>query len=296
MITLLSTLMVIIAGVPGSGEASVPGPETATEKTIEGITAREVIERIKEHVTCDWSNETVDTFKAGDPDSLVTGIACTFTPTIDVIRKAAALGCNLIISHEPTFYNHLDNTDFLEGDPVFQAKMDLIDKTGTIIFRFHDHWHMTDPDGIYKGMIRKLGWNDLLMKGETSVFELGGRTVQQVTGYLKSVFPEAIIRVIGDPSMMVEKAAFSAGAPGSVSHIRLLERVDIDLIVIGEAREWETVEYVRDAVQAGHHKAMIILGHAVSEESGMEYCAEWLSTFISEVPVHFVEAGDPFHR
>jgi Tfp pilus assembly ATPase PilU len=75
----------------------------------------------------------------------------------------------------------------------------------------------------------------------------------------------------------------------------MLRRSDIDLIIIGEAREWETVEYVRDAVQLGQQKGMIILGHAVSEEEGMHYCAQWLSTFIDEVPVYFVEAGDPFH-
>ncbi len=37
----------------------------------------------------------------------------------------------------------------------------------------------------------------------------------------------------------------------------------MNLIVIGEAREWETVEYVRDASQAGMPKAVIILGHVI---------------------------------
>ena len=38
----------------------------------------------------------------------------------------------------------------------------------------------------------------------------------------------------------------------------------------------------------------ILLGHANSEEAGMEYCARWLKTFIPEVPVEFLPAGDPF--
>jgi len=35
------------------------------------------------------------------------------------------------------------------------------------------------------------------------------------------------------------------------------------------------------------------MGHADSEEAGMEYCAEWLDQFITEVPVIFVPAGNP---
>ena len=45
------------------------------------LTAAEVIDRIKAEVTCPWSEETVDTFKSGDPATGITGIACTFTAT-----------------------------------------------------------------------------------------------------------------------------------------------------------------------------------------------------------------------
>ena len=44
------------------------------------------------------------------------------------------------------------------------------------------------------------------------------------------------------------------------------------MLVAGETREWETVEFTRDAVAAGKRKALILLGHANSEEAGMKYC------------------------
>ena len=52
-------------------------------------------------------------------------------------------GFNLIITHEPTFYDHYDKTDALaaEGDPVYAAKAALIKKQGLVIWRFHDYWH-----------------------------------------------------------------------------------------------------------------------------------------------------------
>ena len=75
------------------------------------VTAREVVARIQQHVGVAWHAETVDTFKAGDPDTPVTGIAVTMMATLDVLQRATAAGKNLVITHEPTFYNHLDKLD-----------------------------------------------------------------------------------------------------------------------------------------------------------------------------------------
>src|SRR4051812_24144076 len=74
------------------------------------FTAQTVIERIQKNVGVPWRAQTVDTFKAGDPQTAVTGIATTFMATYDVLQRAAAAGKNLVISHEPTFYNHEDQT------------------------------------------------------------------------------------------------------------------------------------------------------------------------------------------
>lgn len=268
-------------------------PGSGTHKP---MTASEVVERMKAHLTCAWAGETVDTFKAGSPDQAITGVACTFMATVDVLKQAAEQGCNLVITHEPTYYNHLDTKDLLENDPVYAAKQAIIEENHMVIFRFHDHWHRTTPDGIYVGMIDKLQWAPYLVKGEKDLFELPGNTLAQVSEHMKKIFPGAIIRVIGDPELEVNKAAFSAGAPGSNRHIRLLQQEEINLVIIGEAPEWESLAYVHDASQAGLPKSMIILGHTVSEEAGMEYCATWMRSFIKEVPVHFIPAGDPFHQ
>jgi putative NIF3 family GTP cyclohydrolase 1 type 2 len=266
------------------------------QSSAEMMTAGEVVERIKENLTCSWAHKTVDTFKDGSPEMEVTGVACTFMATIDVLKKAAKLGCNMVITHEPTYYNHLDNRDMLEGDPVYAAKQAIIEENHMAVFRFHDHWHRTTPDGIYVGMIERLQWETYLVEGEKAVFEFPGYSLQDVTGHMKQLFPDANIRVIGDPELVVKRAAFSAGAPGSATHIKLLQQEGVNLVVIGEAPEWESLSYVQDASQAGFPKAMIILGHTVSEEAGMAYCAQWMQSFLDEVPVFFIESGDPFHQ
>jgi hypothetical protein len=70
----------------------------------------------------------------------------------------------------------------------------------------------------------------------------------------------------------------------------------VDVIVAGEQREWEGVEYAADANTAGQRKALILIGHWVSEDQGMRVCADWLKTFVPEVPVAWIPAGDPFWR
>src|SRR5437879_11974814 len=76
-------------------------------------TANEVIEQIKAQVGVPWQAKTVDTFKAGDPQTPVTGIAVTMMATLDVLQRAAANGQTLIRTQEPTFFDHTHNPTHL---------------------------------------------------------------------------------------------------------------------------------------------------------------------------------------
>src|ERR1700721_3587347 len=91
---------------------------------------------------------TVDTLKAGDPNTVVTGIVTTFMDTYAVLEQAVSSRNNLIITHEPTFYNHLDDQGPLAKDPVLQQKLNYIREHHLVVWRFHDTWHRRQPDGI----------------------------------------------------------------------------------------------------------------------------------------------------
>src|SRR5262245_50461239 len=136
------------------------------------FTAQQVIDRIKKNVGVPWKEQTVDTFKAGDPEARVTGVAATMMATFDVLKRAAAAGKNLIITHEPTFYDHLDKIEDLEkeNDAVLSTKLAFIKEHNLVIWRFHDHWHMRRPDGIRTGMIRALGWEKFQTPNQGSLF------------------------------------------------------------------------------------------------------------------------------
>lgn len=264
---------------------------------VKPLAARDVIARIQTHAGVPWQQETVDTFKAGNPDAEVKGIAVTMMATLDVLERAAAAGQNLIITHEPTFYNHLDRPDDLEqkeNDPVLAAKRAFIQEHGLVIWRFHDHWHRRKPDGIEAGMAHALGWENFQDSGNQYLFAIPETDLEHLASDLKSRLKIRVMRVVGDPKLKVRKVALVPGASGFGKETRALEISDVQVLVTGEPREWETVEYVADAVTEGKPKALIILGHIPSEQAGMEECARWLKTFVSEVPVEFVAAREPF--
>jgi putative NIF3 family GTP cyclohydrolase 1 type 2 len=263
------------------------------EKT---MTARQLIEQIKQNVGVAWTTPTVDTFKAGNPDTAVKGIAVTMMATLDVLEHAAANGQNLIITHEPTFYNHLDKTDTLEkqDDAVLAQKQKFIADHHLVIWRFHDHWHMRKPDGILLGMTHALGWEKFQNPNNENLYTIPETSLEALAVQVKQKVNIVALRAVGDAQLKVTKVAFLPGAAGSARQIQLLERDDVQALMIGETPEWETVEYVADAVTEHRPKALVILGHIPSEQAGMEECTRWLKTFIHDVPIQFVPAHEPF--
>ena len=99
------------------------------------------------------------------------------------------------------------------------------------------------------------------------------------------------MRVVGDPALKLRKIAANWGYAGS---LRGFARPDIDALIIGEAREWELIEYAADAVTSGTKRGLIVMGHIPSEQGGMVNCAAWLTGFITAVPIRFVPAAEPF--
>ncbi len=258
------------------------------------LTAGQVIERIKSNLGIPWRDKTVDGIIAGSADTPVHGIATTMMATLDVMQRAAAAGKNMVITHEPTFYSHQDTIDELKNDPTYLYKLDFIRKNNMVSFHFHDHWHGHHPDGIATGMARELGWEKNADPQNPRLFSFPSQPLAHFAKYMKSHLHIRTMRIVGDPHLPVTRAIASWGYASQFPGIPLLARPDIDVLIVGETREWEVVEYAQDMIASGQKKALILLGHVVSEQAGMKYCAEWLKAFIPEVPIEFVPAPEPF--
>jgi putative NIF3 family GTP cyclohydrolase 1 type 2 len=281
-----------LAGVILMGTLACASSLPAQEKR---PAAREVIAAIQEHVGVPWKTETVDTFKAGNPDTRVTGIAVTMMATLDVLQRAAAKGENLVITHEPTFYNHLDRPEGMdENDAVWKEKREFIEKNGMVVCRFHDHWHLRNPDGILVGMVQALGWEKYQSTENPHLFTVPEITLEKLAADVAKRLNTPVLRAVGDPGMKVTRLALGPGSAGFQRETHALEMENVEVLLVGETREWETVEYAADAATEGKRKGLIVIGHVPSEQAGMEECARWLKTFVKDVPIEFVATKQPF--
>jgi putative NIF3 family GTP cyclohydrolase 1 type 2 len=277
-----------------TGAALLASPLADSQTNQAHVTAAALVERIRNHVGVPWRTETVDRILAGDPNTAVRGIAVTMMATLDVLERAVAAGHNMIITHEPTFYVHQDTTAEIQNDPTLRYKLDFIRRNNIAIFRFHDHWHARRPDGIAIGMMQQLGWEKNADPADPLRFVFPGESLAKFCQDLQSRLNDRTMRVVGKPSMPVKRVAARWGAADRLTTIPLFARPDVDALVVGEAREWELVEYAQDSITAGNQKALIILGHVVSEQGGMQYCTEWLKSFVTDLPIEFVPAQEPF--
>ena len=279
---------VVAGGVAASGRL------LGAQESRGPLTAGAVIERIKAQVGVPWRTETVDRVVAGDASTPVVGIATTMMATLDVLERASAAGKNFVITHEPTFYLHQDTTADIKDDPTLRFKQDFIREHKMVVFRFHDHWHARKPDGIATGMTEQLGWEKNADPADPRRFTFAGETLLSLSQSMAKKLNARTMRVIGDPNLPVKRVVASWGYASRERAIPVFAGADVDLMIIGETREWELVEYAQDSITAGNRKGLIQIGHVLSEQGGMVFCAQWLKGFVPEVPVEFVAAREPF--
>ena len=257
------------------------------------LTAAEAIHRIQQHYPVAPPPNTVDTIKAGDPSTPVRGIAVTFLDTMDVLREADKRGLNLVISHEPTFYNHLDDTSFFADDPVYREKLAFIQQHHMVVFRFHDQMHSISPDPVAVGFLEAMGWQNYMVAGNPFRLTISKTTLLELSRELARKLNAQSVRVVGNPALPITHVGMLPGAAGTQKQILALRSDEVEVLLVGEVPEWETISYVRDASAQGRPKALILLGHEVSEEAGMTKCVEDLRALFPNVPVVHIPAGQP---
>jgi putative NIF3 family GTP cyclohydrolase 1 type 2 len=259
------------------------------------ITIQQAIDSIIASVHGAPFSETVDTIKMGDATQELAGIVVTFLTTCEVIEQAVQGGANLIITHEPTFYNHLDETDWLKDHPVYAEKRKRIEENRIVIWRFHDYLHSIPPDNTFMGLIEELGWEADGAAENPFVCTIQPLTLHQLGQYVKDRLGLQTVRVVGDLSMSCEHVALLPGFPPAAWQMTSLGVAGADVLIAGEIHEWETSEYVRDAAALGFKKGLIVVGHAASEEPGMRRIIPWIVERVPNVPIRFVSTGSSFH-
>jgi len=253
------------------------------------LAACDLVRELKKAAKVPQGKMDCDPLLLGDSGRRVRKVAVSFMATSQVLKKAVAEGCDMLIVHEPPFYNL--GPDW-SSDPVVSAKRRFIEESGIVLWQCHDALHFT-PDWILDGLVAKLGW-DAFREGPASFFvKLPPRSLQELAREIALKLGISGVRVAGLPHSSVSRLALSPGCPYWKDHLEMLSSPGADAILCGEIREWETCEYVRDMELAGRVQSLVVAGHRNTEEPGMELMASRLSSLF-DVQVSFIPAGDPF--
>lgn len=278
-----------------SGSAVLMSPVAGiANKFDQELTVQQVINLILKSIPGAPFEKTVDTVKAGDPDQKVKGIVTTMFATDEVIEKTAKLGANFIIAHEPTFYSHTDDTDWLQNDEVYSYKSDLLKKYNIAVWRFHDYIHAHKPDGVLTGVLTKIGWDKYYNPDKPNLITLPAASLESIVQLVKTKLGIPHVKLIGDKSQMCKRVLLSPGAAGGNRQIQALQKEKPDLFICGELNEWETSEYIRDLRFMGSKTSLLVLGHIVSEEPGLEWLAKWLEPQVPGIRITHIPSKDAF--
>jgi putative NIF3 family GTP cyclohydrolase 1 type 2 len=273
----------------GASLAAGALPADARSQSQSPLTASALIDRIKSRLNVPWNGATYrDTIKAGRPETVVHGVASTFMSSYDVIRKARGAGLNFVVTHEPTFWSDGDVVSDLKGDALYEEKRKYVEDNGMVIWRFHDHWHARKPDGIFVGWNRALGWERFITAENGRRFVIPQTTLGEMARHVASALQSRSVRMIGEEATRIRTVA--RGAHTLLGNMAAMPTADA--LLISEAREWDSIEYVRDTIACGQAKGAVLISHEAGEEAGMDECARWLRTFVPEVPVQFVPTTD----
>jgi len=284
-----------------------------------GLTAKELLDRITAQIGVAWKAETVDGLKAGDPSTAVTGIVTTAMASLGVLKRAVEAGANVVVTSQPTFYAKADTRTppaprgpgggppgaapaapppppaAAPPDAVYTAKNAFIDQHKLVVIRLNEHWKLRDPDPQAVGLAQAMGWTKHQVAGNAKRYDVPALTVDALVAALrKNLGVAGGIRVGGDPKTSLRRIGLLPGSTPIQASLELMP--EVDAIVAGEVREWESVEYARDQVAAGNRKALILVGRMSSEDPGMRVCADWLKTVAPGVPVRHIGVGDPYWR
>lgn len=254
--------------------------------------AIELIEKLK-NGAFEQKDRTCDTVKAGNPEKEIGKVAVSMFATVDIIKRVKEWGADMLIVHEPTYYDHFEE---MLINPVTEAKKKLIEESGILLFRYHDFMHHRPIDQIPEGEVHYLGLKGKLENTPYSASYMYRLDEPITTLELAKLMEKELgikhVKIAGERNKKATHIALCFGTPGGVYD--LLRDENVEIVLTGEICEWMLGEYARDAAALGFNKSLIVMGHIGSERDGMRLLAERLSNKHTEFETKYFECGEVY--
>lgn len=232
-------------------------------------------------------DDSVDQIIIGNPDTEIAKIGFCWMPYFETIRDAHQQGINVLVVHEPTFYNHHDLSpgpkefmpDHHQGagaasaqayQAMIREKAAWIEERHMAIIRCHDVLDVLEGDGIPFSFGRFLGFSreDLIRQEPFyHVYRLPNMPAIEAAGYLASKMKAAGqpgLAFYGDPQRPVSSLAIGTGCYSDPLVMMDLE-ADMYVSLNDVVRTWVQCCYSADS-----GLPLVVIDHGTSEDAGMQ--------------------------
>jgi putative NIF3 family GTP cyclohydrolase 1 type 2 len=255
------------------------------------------VKDIREHFLsrADWvdRNSTVDRVIVGDPEKEVARCLVTWMPSLRAVRTAVERGADLLLCHEPTFWNHRDDSP--RKDARAAEKLRIIEEHGLAVLRIHDCWDRWPDIGIpwawgrflgLKGKPAEIGANGYQHRYDIKPVHLdafAGRVAKKC-----AEIGEPMVQVTGSPSQTVSKIGIGTGCGCNIDAYLSLG-CDCSIVCDDGSCYWGGIQMSEDI---GH--AVIRVNHGTSEEPGMVTLTSYINQNLAGIRADHLPHGSTF--
>jgi putative NIF3 family GTP cyclohydrolase 1 type 2 len=261
---------------------------------------------IREHFlsVADWVDpeKTVDRIIVGDPQRDIHRVLVTWISSFAAVRHAAERGYDMLITHEPTFWEHRNDYPGMEQFPAGSLRHELglrklkaIEDARLVILRIHDVWDRMPQVGIPWAWARFLGMG-------TTPAAVGGNGYQHrydieplaLEALARRVaaktagIGEPFVQVVGDGGRVVSKVGIGTGC--GCDFVTFVEMgCDVSIVCDDGSCYWSNLQVAADI-----EHPVIRVNHGTSEEPGMVTLTRYVNDTFPDVTADHLPHGSSF--
>jgi putative NIF3 family GTP cyclohydrolase 1 type 2 len=230
----------------------------------------------------DWVDRstTVDRVIAGDPNLEADRCLVTWMPSIQALREAIHRGIRLVVTHEPTFWDHYDDLTKLAKEG--KDKLAFIQDQGLTIVRCHDSWDRWPKVGIPWAWAAFLGLGDkpfsIGCRNYMHRYDIEPTTLDEFASRVAgrcAALGEPAVQVVGDGRQKVSRVGIGTGCASDVYVYREMG-CDVSIVSDDGSVYWREIQM---ASEVGH--PVIRVNHGTSEEPGMVSLTKYINEHIA---------------